>query len=327
MTNRRHALLLGPSCLAGFALIMSRALAESYPARPIRLVIPFAPGGAADAIGRPWAEKMDALLGTVIVENQGGAGGVLGVTAVAHVQPDGYTILLSSAGPQVLMPIAGNAPYDPSKDFTPISILVVTSGSIIIHPSVPARNLSEFIAYAKANPGKLSYGTPGPGSLNYLSVELFKSRAGMNDIIHVPYKGGGPATADLIGGQIPMAALNITGQLLDLHHSGKVRMLAVTAPARIIAAPDIPTSAEQGFPDLIAQNFFGLFAPAGTPTAIIEQISDATRRAMADGAFQQRLIASGFEPYLDSSPEAAKRFVKEEIDRWRPVVMAIGLRP
>jgi tripartite-type tricarboxylate transporter receptor subunit TctC len=306
--------------------MIRRVLAQSkYPKRPIRLVIPFAPGGAADAIGRPWADRMDALLGTVIVENQGGAGGVVGTAAVARAQPDGYAILLGSAGPQVLMPIAGNAPYDPSRDFTPISILVVTSGSIIVHPSVPARNLNELVAYAKANPGKLSYGTPGPGSMNRLSVELFKSMAGINDIVHVPYKGGGPVTSDLIGGQILMAALNVTGQVLELHRSGKVKMLAVTAPARVIAAPDIPTAIEQGFPNLVSQNFFGLFAPAGTPTAIVGQISDATHAAMADDEFRERLIASGFEPYLDSSPEAAKRYVKEEVDRWRPVVMAIGL--
>src|SRR5215471_3463687 len=221
--KRRDLLTFGSAWVANETLALYPAFAQSkYPERPIRLVIPFAPGGAADAIVRPWAEKMDALLGTVIVENQGGAGGVVGVTAVAHVQPDGYTILLSSAGPQVLMPIAGNAPYDPSKDFTPIAILVVTSGSIIIHPSVPARNLSELVAYAKAHPGKLSYGTPGPGSMNHLSVELFKSLAGISDIVHVPYKGGGPAISDLIGGQISMAALNVTGQVLELHHSGRL---------------------------------------------------------------------------------------------------------
>ena len=162
--------------------------------------------------------------------------------------------------------------------------------------------------------------------MGHLGGELFKSLTETNDIVHVPYKGAGPALSDLLGGQIPLALLSVNGQILALHHAGKVRMLAVAAAAHIVSAPDIPTVVEQGFPGLITHNFYGLFAPAGTPPAIVEQISTATRTAMADDKFREQLIASGFEPYLDSSYQAARRFLEDEIDRWRPVIVASGLK-
>jgi tripartite-type tricarboxylate transporter receptor subunit TctC len=327
MINRRHALLLGSGCLAGLALITRGAVAQSkYPERPIRLVVPVTPGGITDALGRQWAHAMKALLGPVVIENQPGGGGVVGTAAVAHAQPDGYVILLGGTGPLVLMSIAASHPlYDPVKDFAPVSILVLTAVTIVVNPSVPAGDLNELAAYAKANPGRLSYGSAGLGTINQVAGELFKSLTGAYDIVHVPYKGSGQAITDLIGGQILMAVVGVTGQVLELHQTGKLRMLAVTTPTRIIAAPDIPTAVEQALP-IIAQASFGLFAPAGTPSAIANRISDATRAAMDDHAFREKLIASGFEPYPDSSPEAARRFVQDEIDRLRPVVKAIGLK-
>jgi tripartite-type tricarboxylate transporter receptor subunit TctC len=327
MFNRRHTLALG-SCIAGVALMTRGGVAQSkYPERPIRLVIPYASGGASDAIGRPWADKMKALLGTVVIENQAGAGGMLGTAAVAHAQADGYTILLGTAGPQVVSPTAaGHPPYDPVRDFTPIAILAVSALGIMVHPSVPARTLNDLVAYARANPGKLSYGSAGVGTINHLTGELFKSLTGIADIVHVPYgKGGGQLVSDLLGGQVPIIVLNVNGQAIELHHSGKLRMLAVTAPARLSAAPDIPTAVEQGF-ELIARNFYGLFVPAGTPAAIVERISEATRAAMADEELRESLIGSGLEPYPDSSPEAARRFVEDEVNRWRPVIIRIGLK-
>jgi len=327
MITRRHTLLLGSGCLASLALITQGAVAGSYPERPIRLVIPFVPGGAADSVGRPWAERMKVLLGPAFVENQAGAGGIVGAAAVAHAQSDGYTLLLGSGGPLVVMPIAGNhASYDPIRDFAPISMLAVSSLGIIVHPSIPPRDLRELVDYANANPGKLFYGSTGVGSTAHLTGELFKSLTGTNDIVHIPYKGGGQAITDLVGGQILMAIIGVTGQVLELHQAGKLRLLSVTAPSRIVAATGIPTAVEQGFPDLVARAFFGLFAPSRTPAAIVERISDATRRALADDDFRQKLIASGFESYVDSSPEEARRFVQHEIDRWRPVILAIGLK-
>jgi len=187
---------------------------------------------------------------------------------------------------------------------------------------LPARNLNELIAYAKANPGKLSYSSPGVGTTGHLAGELFKSLTG-TDIVHVPYKGAGPAISGLIGGQVLMAGAGITGQVLQWHQEGKLRIVAVATPARLIAAPDIPTAVEQGLPGMIAQSFFGLFAPAGTPNAIIAQISDATRTAMADHEIREKLIASGFEPEPDSSPEAARHFVDDEVARWTPIIKSV----
>ncbi len=305
MMKRRDVLALG---LAALAAEPRLAFGQSrYPERPIRLVIPFPPGGVNDAIGRPWADKMKGLLGTVIVENQGGAGGTLGATAVARAQPDGYTIVLGGAGSHVINPIATTRTlYDPIKDFEPISILAVTGLAIVVNPSIPARSLKEFVDHAKANASAMSYGSAGAGTMTHLAAELFKSLIGTPAIVHVPYKGMGPALTDVI--------------------SGEMRMLAVTTPDRLIAAPEIPTAVEAGLQGMIAQNFTGLFAPARTPTAIVAQISQATRTAMADREFRQLLLGSGFEPASDSNPDKTRRFVEEEIARWTPIIKSIGLK-
>jgi tripartite-type tricarboxylate transporter receptor subunit TctC len=323
--RRRDLLALA---LAGCAMALRPARAQSqYPERPIRLVIPFAPGGVYDAVGRPWAERIKGPLGTVVVENIGGAGGSLGAAAVARAQPDGYTLLLGGGGALVITPIAANKPpFDPIRDFEPIALLVTTGLAIVVHPALPARNLGELIAYAKANPGKLSYGSAGTGSMNQLTGELFKSLSGATDVVHIPYKGAGPAITDLVSGQIPIATPNVTAQIIELHRSGRVRVLAVTAPNRLSAAPDIPTAVEQGLPGMISQNFIGLFAPARTPRAIIDQVAQATRAAMGDDLFLRSLGASGFEPYPDSSPEKTRAFVDDEISRWGPIIKSIGLK-
>jgi tripartite-type tricarboxylate transporter receptor subunit TctC len=325
---RRQVLKFGLASVAGGLLLQRSAAAQSrYPERPIKLVIPFTPGGLTDVVGRLWADKVKATLGPVFMENQGGAGGLLGGAAVARAQPDGYTLLMGSTGSQVISPISTSpAPYDPVKDFTPISMLVVAAIGVLVNPSVPARNLQELIDYAKANPGKLSYGSGGVGSTTHLGGELFKSLTGTSDIVHVPYKGGGQMVNDLISGHIPMILLNVTGQALALHRAGKVRILAVTSPTRVTVAPDIPTAVESGLPGMVSHNFSGLFAPRGTPGQIIARISDVTRHAMEDDEFRQKLIASGLEPYLDSSPEAAQRLLDEDIGRWTPVIKAIGLK-
>ena len=300
---------------------------SKYPERAIRLVIPFPPGGVFDAVGRPWADRIKSLLGTVVIENIGGAGGSLGAAAVARAQPDGYTILLGGGGALVITPVAASRPpFDPIRDFEPIALLVTTGLAIVVHPSLPVKNLGELINYAKGDPGKLSYGSAGVGSMNQLTGELFKSLTGTADIVHVPYRGAGPAITDLVSGQIPIITANVTGQLIELERAGKVRILAVTTPSRLGGAPDIPTAVEQGLPHLIAQNFVGLFAPARTPPEIIEQIAQATLTVMADEPFQRSLTASGFEPYPASTPEKTRRFVADEIVRWTPVIKAIGLK-
>jgi tripartite-type tricarboxylate transporter receptor subunit TctC len=301
--------------------------AQSYPTRPIRLVVPFPPGGASDAVGRPWADKMKPLLGTVVVENIGGGGGSLGSAAVARARPDGYTILLGGTLPHINEALLKSRPlYDPIKDLDPISSVGVSFLGIAIHPSVPAQTLNEFIAYAKANPGRLSYGHPGVGTVNHLTGELFKSLAGTPEIAQVPYRGAGPAIADLISGQIPMGVVVVTGQVLELHRSGKLRILAITSPARLVAAPELPTAAEAELSGMTAQVSVGLLAPSGTPTAIIEQIVQATRTALAERGYQQMLIESGLEPTIDSNPEKFRRSLERDIAFWTPVVKALGLK-
>src|SRR5580704_6128307 len=214
--QRRDVLNFGLAALSAQAWAPRLARAQSkYPERPIRLVIPFTPGGVNDTIGRPWANKMKGLLGTVVVENVGGAGSSLGAAVVARALPDGYTVLQGGAGSHVINPIATEHPlYDPIKDFEPISILGVTGLAIVTHPAVPVRTLKELVEYAQANPGKLSYGSSGVGSMTHLTGELFKSLIHAPNIVHIPYKGGGQLITDLIGGQIQMIAQSVTGQVI-----------------------------------------------------------------------------------------------------------------
>src|SRR6516165_5220434 len=322
--NRRDVLAGGLAVLSA-AMPAPRALA--YPDRAIRLVVPFSPGGATDVAGRLWAEKMKPSLGTVVTENRGGGGGVTGATEVARAQPDGHTFLFGNTSTQVLIPaIMHNPPYDPLKDFVGIYILCNAPTSIVVHESVPARNLQELIAYARANPGKLSYGSAGAGTLTNLAGELFKQLIGAPDIVHIPYKGSAPGVADLASGHIPMMTPNVGGPLIDFHRAGKVRILAVAAEERLRAAPDIPTAIEAGLPGMVAANLNGLFAPAGVAPAIVDQIAQATRKLMADEAFGRLLVASGFEPTAQSGPAQAQRLVAEELARWTPIMRATNFK-
>src|SRR5258706_11387948 len=312
---------------AALPVVSRVARAQAYPTRPIRLVIPFPPGGAFDAVGRPFAEKMKPLLGTVVVENIGGGGASIGAAAVARARPDGYTLLLGGTLPHVNEALLKSRPlYDPIKDLDPIAGIAANVLCIAVHPSVPVRTLEELIVYAKANPGKLSYGHAGVGSIQHLTGELFKSLAGTPGIVDVPYRGTGPLVTDLIGGQIPMGTPGVTGQVLELHRSGKLRVLAVTSPARLIAAPELPTAAELGFPGMTVTGSIGLLAPAGTPIGIIEQIAYATRTAVAEPAFRQMLIDAGIEPALDSNPEKFRQSLAADVALGTPVVNALGLK-
>src|SRR5256885_2281593 len=310
---------------AALPAVSGMARAQSYPTRPIRLVIPFPPGGAFDAVGRPWADKVKPLLGTVVVENIGGGGSSIGAAAVARAPPDGYTILLGGTLPHVNEALLKSRPlYDPVKDLDPIAGVAANSLCIAVHPAVPVQTLRELIAYAKANPGKLSYGHAGVGSIQHLTGELFKSLAGTPEIVQVPYRGTGTVITDLISGQIPIGTPGVTGQVLELHRSGKMRILAVTSSTRLIAAPDLPTAAELGFPGMTVTGSIGLLAPAGTPIGIIEQIAQATRTAVAEPAYQRMLIDAGIEPTLDSKPEKFRRSPVADVDPWTPIVKALG---
>jgi tripartite-type tricarboxylate transporter receptor subunit TctC len=325
MMKRRDVLARGLAALS--AQVLGPAFAQAkYPDRPIRLVIPFPPGGVYDATGRPWADKVKAHLGTIVVENIGGAGSSLGTAAVARAQPDGYTILLGGTGGLVINPVAAShTPYDPVNDFEPIAILGTNPTLIDVHPSLPIRTLKELIEYGKANPGKLSYGSSGVGSLNHLTGELLKSLT-KAQITHIPYRGAGPALADLISGHIPMLVQSVTGQAIEMHNTGKMRILAVTETKRLVSAPEIPTAAEAGMPQLVSRNIIGLFAPKGTPKAIVDQIAEATHKALAAEDLQRMYAAAGFDLELNSTPEKTRRFLADEIAKWTPIIKEIGLK-
>jgi tripartite-type tricarboxylate transporter receptor subunit TctC len=278
-------------------------------------------------VGRQWADRVKPHLGTIVVENQGGAGGTIATGEVARAQPDGYTALLANTSIMVLNPaIMPKVPYDPVKDFAPISILAISASGIMVHPSVPAKTLAEFVIYAKANASKLSYGSAGAGTMTQLAGELFKLKIGAPEITHVPYRGAGPSIADLVAGQIPMATINLTGQTVELHRTGKIRILAVTSPERLKGVPDIPTAIEAGMPGMVAQLFTGLFLPARTPRAIIDQVYQASQKTMEDPAMQKALVDQGLEPITKSSPDKVQAFIEEEVARWTPVVKAAGLK-
>ena len=303
------------------------AVAQKYPTRQIRLVVPFAPGGAFDAVGRPWADRIKPLLGTVVVENMGGGGSSLGAAAVARAPADGYTILLGGTQTHVNETLLKSRPlYDPVKDLAPIAGAANYFLGIAIHPAVPVQSLKDLIAYAKANPGKLSYGHAGVGTIQHLTGELFKSLTGTSDIVQVPYRGTGPAIADLVAGQIPLGILGVTGQVLELHRSDKLRVLAMTSPTRLTAAPELPTAGELGFPGMTVTGSIGLLAPAGTPIEIIEQIAQATRMAVAEPAYKQMLTDSGMEAPLDSNPEKFGQSLAADVALWAPVVKSLALK-
>jgi len=278
-------------------------------------------------VGRLWADRVRGALGTVVIENKASGGGALGASEVARAQPDGYTLLFGNTSTQVLLPVLMSPPlYDPLKDFAAVYILCLSPTVIVVHPSVPAHTLAELIAYAKANPGRLSYGSAGAGTLTNLAGELFKQLIGAPDIVHIPYKGSAPGLTDLASGHIPMMTPNIGGPLIDFHRAGKVRILAVAAEERLRAAPDIPTAIEAGLPGMVAANLNGLFAPAGVAPAIVDQIAQATRKLMADEAFGRLLVASGFEPTAQSGPAQAQRLVADELARWTPIMRATNFK-
>ena len=324
--NRRDFLLLGSSAFAIKALYPTHALAQSrYPDRPIRLIVPFVPGGVGDVVARLWADKIATLLGTVVIENRGGASGMIGATEVVRSEPDGYTILLGNTSTQVLNPaITANPPYDAVKDFTAIGIIANSSISIAVNPSIPAKNLSELTAYIKANPGRVSYGSPGVGTFTNLAGEMFKQAAGTPDVTHIPYKGGGQVITDVVSGHIPMMMVTITNHVLELHRTRKIRIIAVFSPHRLAVLPDVEAAPET-YPGLVATLFQGLFAPAATPRAIIHRVGQASRTAIESDDFRTKLLAAGLDPVLDT-PDEAQRFLAAEYVRIVPLVKSLNFK-
>jgi tripartite-type tricarboxylate transporter receptor subunit TctC len=325
--RRRDVLALGLSSLSA-ALAARSALSQGrYPEQAVKLIVPRAAGGVVDVVARIWAEQVKPQLGNIVIENQGGGGGIIAAAAVARAKADGHTLLAGTTSELVISPVIMSTPsYDPVRDLAPVAITAVSVSALMVHESVPAKTLAEFVDYAKANAGKLSYGSAGIGTSAHLCAELFKQLARLPDIVHVPYKGANPGLADFYSGHLPMFAASISPQVLEMNRQGRIRILVAGSPRRLAGAPEIPISSEVGFPDLITLQFMGVFAPGGTPRPIVEQLADVTHRVMADKDVQRRLVQAGFEPVTDSGPEQTATFVQEELTRWTPLLKASGIK-
>ena len=300
------------------------ASAQPYPNKSIRMIVPYPPGGPTDVQARVIAQKLGELLGqSVVIENRGGAGGMLGSSVVAKSAPDGYTLLMGASGPQALGPLmAKEPPYDPVKDFTPLSLVSYSPLMLVVNPKVPAKSVQDVIALAKSKPGGLNYGSFGNGTMAHLAGELFKTMAGVN-IVHVPYKGSAPAMVALLGGEIDLMFDTVITALPHVQ-GGKLNGLAVTKGTRSSAAPDMPTVAEAALPGFEAVSWIGLMGPAGMPKDVVDRISDAMVKSLADPAVRERLVAAGAEPVGSDAATFAKH-MKGELARWEPVVKAAGL--
>lgn len=322
MPSRRALLLAGLA--AALAAPVPLALAQEYPARPVKLVVAYPPGGAVDQVARLLAEKLSASLGQpVVVDNRAGAGGLVGSDAVAKGANDGYTLLLGTVSSHAIAPaVYRKMPYDPVTDFAPVSLVALTPYIITVNPAVAARTLPELIALAKAKPDALNFGSSGTGTTPHLAGELFNTMAGTR-IAHIPYKGSAPMLTDLLGGQVQVAFDNT---VIPSIKGGKLRGLAVTGPARLSAVPDIPTAAEAGLPGYEAVGWMGLYAPKGTPAPIVNRLAAETAKAMAAPDVQEKLSAMGFQPKTDS-PGQFDAYLRAETAKWAKVARDANVQP
>jgi tripartite-type tricarboxylate transporter receptor subunit TctC len=303
----------------------SNAQAQTYPDRAVTLIIPFAPGGSTSIVGRVIADKMSETLGQkIIIENRPGAGGTVGTKAVAKADPDGYTIGLGYTGTLAIGPtLYSKAGYDPRKDFAAIGLIGNAPSSVVVHPSFAVKSIAELIAYAKANPGKVNYGSAGTGTVNHITGEFFARSAGIT-LVHIPYKGTGPALVDLLGGHIPLAFAPIPATHANIA-GGQLRALAVTSTTRSSLMPDVPTVAESGLPGFDASLYYGLIAPPGTPRPIIERLNKELRAALASDDVRQRLAQDGTEP-MSGTPEDYAAFIDKDETKWAALVKISGAK-
>jgi len=320
---------MNKSKLLGFALSALVACAvhaqDSYPSKPVRIMVSFAAGGPTDQVARIVGAKLTDLLGqTFIVENKTGAGGNIGADVVAKAPPDGYTLLMATVSTHAINPgLYKNMPYDPIKDFAPVMQVGVTPCVLAVHPSLPVKDVKELVALLKANPGKYSYGSSGMGSILHLCGEQFKTAAGGLQMVHVPYRGSAPMIADLVGGQIAVA-FDALPTVLPQVQGGKIRAIGGGMATRARAMPDLPTLQEQGVPGFECYTWNAILAPAKTPAPIVTTLSEAIRKALADPVILKRLEAAGVDPTPDSTPEKLAEFIKTELAKWAPIIKASG---
>ena len=309
-------------CCAAWA---SAAAAQVWPSKPVRLIVPFAPGGSADTLGRLVAQKLsESFKQTFVVENRGGAGGVIGSELVAKAPADGYTLLVSGVASHGIAPaLSKEFPFDPLRDFTHIALFGGPPGVLVVHPGVAAKDLREFVALLKAQPGRISYGSPGNGTQGHLLAEQLKQVAGI-EMTYVPYKGAGPAVADMIAGHVSAGSTTLSTAATQIR-AGKLRALAVSSSRRLADFPDVPTYAELGYPELTATIWFSLSGPAGVPRDIVNRLNSEVRRILQQADVRERLRPEGVE-IGDLDPQAFSAYVAAELKRWAPVVRAAGAR-
>jgi len=322
LLTRREAIA---GCGGALAMLTARPVLgqAAYPSRTIKMIVPFPAGGTTDLLGRLVADQLKTGLGaTVIVENKPGAGTTLAAEQVARAEPDGYTLLMATSTTLAInKALYKKLPYDPVKDFTPIALVAAVPFALIINPQLPAKTLSEFVAYAKSTPG-LAYASAGNGSPQHLGAEMLKAAAAI-DIRHVPYRGSVPAMLDVIAGHIPFMVMDLQPALPQIRE-GKVRVLGVTTPKRIAAAPDIPTLAEAGLPGFELVAWQGVVAPAGVPRVIVDPLAAEIGKLVADPATRDRLTAIALELLPPSTPDNFAAYIKTEVDRWAPIVRNSG---
>lgn len=301
------------------------AHAQNYPTKPVRIVVPYPAGGTTDIIARLAAAQLtERLKQPFVVENRAGASGAIGSVAVAQSAPDGYTLVMGTASSHgINSAVQKSLPYDAVKDFAPVTVVASTPNIIVVHPSVPAKTLNELLALAKAQPGKINFGSTSTGGSPHMSAELLKMMAGVN-MTHVPYKGAAPMLTDLIGGQIQVGFDNLPSTI-GFVRSGKVRALAVTTPQRWPDAPDIPSVAESGVPGYEVSGWFGLLAPAGTPKVVLETLQLAVAQAVEQPDVAKQLRSLGAEPVANKSEDFA-RDIAADVEKWRKVVQATGVK-
>jgi len=318
----RFALACVAASIVAFAALPAKA--QPYPNRPVKMIVPFAPGGATDIIARTVAQKLGDRLGqSVVIENKPGAGTTIGNAEVAKARPDGYTLLFAPTPFVISQVVYPTLPYDPRKDFVPVSLLATSPFILVTNSTVAANSVAELVALAKARPGSLNFCSAGNGTVPHLAGELFKLRAGV-DIVHVPYKGGGPAIVDLVGGQVNM--MFATPIEVSQHvQSGKLRVLGTTSLKRLAAMPDVPTLAESGYPGFEVASFFGVLAPSGTPPEIVNKLAADLAAVMELPDVRERFAAQSAAANVQG-PEAFARFLEAERDKWGDIVKRSGAR-
>ncbi|HEY6720356.1 MAG TPA: tripartite tricarboxylate transporter substrate binding protein [Burkholderiales bacterium] len=314
------------ACALAALAISASAQAQGYPAKPIRMIVAYPPGGGTDIVGRMVAQKLSEALGySVVVENRGGASGNIGTELAARAAPDGYTILMGNVAPNAInVSLFKSLPFDPVADFAPVSLVASTPNILVVHPSTPVRAVKELVALAKAKPGTLNFASAGVGSSSHLAGELFRILAGA-DIVHVPYKGAGPAMVDVLSGQVQLYFATMPAAMPHVK-SGRLAPVAVTSAMRSQILPDLPTIAQSGVPGYEASTWYGVLVPAHTPGAAIARLHENIARILAVPETRERLADQGFEP-IGNSPEEFGAYIKSEIAKWSKVIGDAGIRP